>query len=261
MHMKQSQLARKGMILAAFTISLDHNSCSAQTVPDPATPPGSGRSPSYVSAPPLLAGDAMPPHAVPTGIADYTSGSKFPTIEGGSNRALILTPGFRRGESLMQYRESAPYPKVSHIMVNGKSYQYIDQDSPAGGATPRSNNWYYGGIPTVGKVGRYFVILAVVVGTILLAFAAFGVILGQQNAGAKVTFSAGGLMLLFMAFTIWKVAQANMVNWNEGGKVDENKSRLPHQIILPDVVPSSQSPVAPGTPPRSGIPVAPLGSQ
>lgn len=201
---------------------------------------------------------------VSSGKADRTSGSNFPTIEGGMNKAQILQLGSRRREQLMQYTEVHPYPNVTHITIDGRDYQYIAADDPAGGTKKRNDKFDYGGISTVRVISRYFVILAVVVATILMAFGAYGIILGHENAGSKVVFCAGGLMLLLMSFTMWKVLQANMVSLNDGGITDENQVQLPRQILLPDEVPRSAGaptinfPLAPIAAPRSGIPVAPL---
>lgn len=241
---------RTSQLVLLILIALNSTAAQAEA---PAYYPGDGPIPA-----PVTTGDLQAPPPVTSGKADSGSGTRFDTVLGGTNRAQILTPGSRRNETLMQYTETVPYPKVSHVTINGKDYQYIDRDAPADGYPKEQNKWIYGGIPTVKVLSRYFVILAAVVSTVLMAFGAFGVSLGHENAGSKITFCAGGLMLLFMAFTIWKVAQANMVNYNEGDPVDGINPKLARQILLPDAMPRQSSPPVPDLPRRSGVPVAPL---
>jgi hypothetical protein len=204
-----------------------------------------------------IQGDSGNPLPVPTGQADTGSGSSFNTVPGGTNRAPILVKGSRRGNTLMQYSEVHPYPGVKFVTIQGKRYQYIYADSPASGYPRETNKWTYGGLPSVRTLSRYLVILGVVVATILMAFGAYGVVLGEQNAGTKIIHTAGGLMLLFMAFTIWKLVQANMVGLDDQNQWDANTHKPQDQILLPETVPDPVTPQAPLAPQRSGVPVLP----
>jgi hypothetical protein len=215
-------------------------------------PIGSGTAPL-----PVIPGDSGAAPSVPTGQADQTSGSRFSTVPGDTYKAPVLVQGSRRGQTLMQYTEKAPYPNVTHITIQGKDYQYINSDSPATANPNNSNNWIYGGMPTVQVLSRYLVILGVVVATILMAQASFGMVMGEDGAGARVIYTAGGLMLLLMAFTIWKVVQANMASLNEKGPWDAVNGLPAHQILYPDPPPKNNIPQPANAPARSGIPVLP----
>ncbi len=224
------------------------------TVPEPGMPPpiGDGITPA-----PIFPGDTQLPAPVGSGQADPGSGTNFPTVAGDTYKAPILVKGSRRGETLMQFTEQHDYPNVKYIMIQGKRYQYIDRDSPAIGNPKKPNNWIYGGLPTVQVLSRYLIMIAVVVATILMAFAAFGMVLGEENAGARVIRTAGGFMLLLMAFTIWKIILANLAGLNDAGPWDASSNKLPPQILLPDPAPRQELPQVPTTPPRSGLPVYP----
>jgi hypothetical protein len=200
--------------------------------------------------------DAAPAHVV-GGKADQTAGSRFPTVPGDGYKAPVLVKGSRRGETLMQYTEQYPYPKTTHITIGGKDYLYIDSDSPAEGDPKYANKWKFGGLPTIAKFGRMLILIGVVVATIFTAIAAYGMVMGEENAGSRVVFSVAGLMLLLMSFTIWKVVQANMANLNDNGPWDAGIHKLPPRILLPDTVPEKIPPKTEDSPPRSGIPVYP----
>jgi hypothetical protein len=206
---------------------------------------------------PEISGDKGAVPLVPTGQADQTTGSRFSTVPGDTYKAPILVQGSRRGQTLMQYTAKYPYPNVTHITIQGKDYQYINSDSPATANPNNTNKWIYGGLPTVQTLSRYLVILGVVVATILMAQASFGMVMGEENAGARVIHTAAGLMLLFMAFTIWKVVQANMASLNDQGPWDKNSGFPAHKIVLPDPAQMDHTPPPVNAPARSGIPVLP----
>jgi hypothetical protein len=224
---------------------------TALPIPEP-PPIGDGANP-----PIEVKGDAEPAPLAPTGQADRTTGSRFPTVPGDTYKAPILVLGSRRGESLMQYTERYPYPQTKYVTIDGVRYQYIDTDAPATGFPKEANGFTYGGLRSVKTLSRFFVIAAVVAATVLMAFAAFGVIQGEQNAGQKVTHTAGGLMLLFMAFTIWKLILANMASLDNKGPWDAINHKADQHILLPVPAPQPNIPQAPAASPRSGLPVFP----
>jgi hypothetical protein len=224
---------------------------TAAPIPEP-PPVGDGPNP-----PPEMKGDTGELPHVPSGHADPGTGSRFETVPGDTYKAPILVLGNRRGNNVMQYTEKYPYPNTKQVTIDGVVYQYIDTDSPAPGFPKEKSRFYYGGLPSVKTLSRFFVIAAVVASTIMMAFAAYGVIQGEQNAGAKVTHTAGGLMLLFMAYTIWKLILANMSSFDNQGPWDTINHKAPEQILLPVAVPRAAIPQAPPSPPRSGIPVLP----
>lgn len=203
-----------------------------------------------------IKGDTGTPQTVPTDTADKTNGSWFKTMPGGATIAPVLVPGTRRGIQVMQYTETAPYPQTTMITIGGKQYQYINSDSPAPGYPKEQNSWFYGGLPTVQTLSRFLIIAAVVIATILMAWAAYAVVMGQDGAGARVIGTAGGLILLLMSFTIWKIIQANAAGYNDQGKWDTINDGLPPRIILPTQL-QTQYPAQPNRPARSGVPVLP----
>jgi hypothetical protein len=231
-----------------------HEAADVAPLLGPPPPIGDG------TEPPLeIKGDTEQAPHVPTGHADPTTGSRFATVPGDTYKAPILVRGARHGDTLMQYTEKYPYPNVKHVTIDGKRYQYIDTDSPAAGFPKEANRFKYGGLPHVQILARYLVILGVVAATVMMAFAAYSVVLGEDGAGARVIHIAGGLMLLFMAFTIWKIAQANMRGLDDNGRWDVSNHMPADKILLPDPRPRQAVPEPPAVPPplRSGVPVYP----
>jgi hypothetical protein len=224
---------------------------TALPIPEP-PPIGDGLDPL-----PEIKGDTEQAQHVPTGKADPGTGSRFGTVPGDTYKAPILVTGTRHGDTLMQYTEKYPYPNTKFVTIDGVRYSYIDTDSPAPGFPKEANSFTYGGLPSVKTLSRFFVIAAVVAATVLMAFAAFGVVQGEQNAGMKVTHTAGGLMLLFMAFTIWKLILANMASLDNKGPWDTINHKAAEHILLPDPAPQPVIPQPPASPPRSGVPVFP----
>lgn len=86
---------------------------------------------------------------------------------------------------------------------------FIAADQPGQGYPRYESNGIEPKNQEIREFSRYLVIKGVVVACIMLAFAAAGVIFGAQHAGGKVIAAAGGLMLLLMAYSIWKVDMYN----------------------------------------------------
>ena len=86
-----------------------------------------------------------------------------------------------------------------------------------------------GPVPTVRKFSRYLVILGVVAATVFMVFAAFSVIAGDRDGGSRVVSTAGGLVLLLMAFTIWKVVEVESSTQRPGKhSADDNRPVNPY---------------------------------
>jgi len=257
------------MTVCAVSSQMAHAQQAYTTFSNPLNPVASHEAPNVAPAsgmpPPIgdgatprpeIPGDTEPPPPVPTGKADTGTGSRFDTVPGDTNRPPILVLGKRHGDQVMQYTENYG-PSPGYEIINGRKYIYADAPAAGAGYFKDPNKFKYGGLPTVQKLSRYFVILAVVAATIFMAFAAYGVVIGEQDAGARVIHTAGGLMLLLMAFTIWKVLQANMVSLDDEGPWDANNHKLPHHILLPEALPKNAGPQGPARPARSGVPVLP----
>jgi hypothetical protein len=110
----------------------------------------------------------------------------------------------------------APYPETSasaSSMPNGIERKQIISDAntsigPATNATTSSTHLQN----TIRKYCRYLVILAVVFSCIFMVFAAIGMQFGDRNAAGRIISTLGGLMLILMSFSIWKVIMINQEN-------------------------------------------------
>jgi hypothetical protein len=87
---------------------------------------------------------------------------------------------------------------------------------------------FQGPIPTARTFSRYLVILGVVFGTVFITLAGWGMVFGSQYGGARTIGAAGGLILLLMGYTIWKVVQMNTFHANTTGWASFNRGQL-HQ--------------------------------
>lgn len=122
---------------------------------------------------------------------------------------------------------------------------------------------YKGPLPSIRTITRLFVVLGIVCATVYLGFAAFSVINGQMHSGSKVLGTAAGVMLLVMAYTIYKVLLVNAIyktSDNETADVLRHLSNLgevpgtDRNFADTPIIPLSTS----GGIPRSGLKVQPL---
>jgi hypothetical protein len=67
-------------------------------------------------------------------------------------------------------------------------------------------------LPTARVCARYFVMVAIAFSTVFLIFASSSIIFGQAHGGPRVIATGGGLMLLLMGYSIYKVAVINLFN-------------------------------------------------
>ena len=58
-------------------------------------------------------------------------------------------------------------------------------------------------LPTVRKFGRWAVLLGVVYATVMLAIAAYGIVMSHRSSADKVISTMAGLIVLLMAYTIY----------------------------------------------------------
>jgi hypothetical protein len=119
----------------------------------------------------------------------------------------------------------------TQIVDNGGSNggtQRVNNGGPRGDANKESDTMlahakqgnaydFQGPLPTVRIFSRYLVILGVVCATIFISLAAWSMVFGSPYGASRVIGAAGGLILLLMGYTIWKVVQMNTFNANTTG--------------------------------------------
>lgn len=112
-------------------------------------------------------------------------------------------------------------------------------------------------LPSVKPFCKILVILGVVFATVYMVFAAYSVVLGHKDAGSRVTGAAGGLILLLMAYSIYKVVMINALRipWTGGVDTIESLEAHPRQPLQ-----SANTPIVPAAPAanRSNMPVRPF---
>lgn len=161
---------------------------------------------------------------------------------------------------------SAPYPQTSD---NG-GRNAITGDNPAAGypKTTAAYTWQPV-LPTVKTFCRWLVITGVVMATIWMAMAAYGMVLGTPYAGSRVVGTAMGLMMLLSAFTIWKIVQMNTMNVAANMQINPAPPATNTQVTsqnrpFDNEMQPSAAPGLPGLPnaaqfpQRDGLPVQPL---
>lgn len=124
-------------------------------------------------------------------------------------------------------------------------------------------------LTTVRLFCRWLVLLGAVIACVYMAFAAFSLVQGDREAGGRILGTAGGLILLLMSFSIWKVVLYNtryfgfnMAQNQHNSPGDfQRKSRSAKPAMVP-LLPADTPvvPSAPTQPIRSNLPVNPLGA-
>jgi len=188
-------------------------------------PPGSGDAPV-----PVTQGDGGGPTPPPTGQADRTNGSHFGTVPERAKAPGVGDP--EGGQGASPHQDSPPF-----------------QGDPVPGP-----------LPTIRWFCRYLVISGVVCACIFMIFTACSVTLGHRDSGQRVIASAGGLMLLLMGYTIWRLVYMHITGTQPNGPWDQVYRRPPPQLVN---LQPADTPVVPGGgggARRSGPPVLPLGA-
>jgi len=67
-------------------------------------------------------------------------------------------------------------------------------------------------LPTVRRFSAYAVLLGVVFATILFSLAAYALTMGERGSGQRIIGTAAGLIILLMAFTIYRLLISNAIN-------------------------------------------------
>ncbi|MGH9553018.1 MAG: hypothetical protein ACRD3W_26805, partial [Terriglobales bacterium] len=100
-----------------------------------------------------------------------------------------------------RYVTSANQARLAQISGNPDWKQVVADNAP-----PTTRVFI---LPKVHEFCRYLVILGVVCSTIFMILAATGYMFGHREADARVIGAIAGLMVLLMAFTIWKIVMRN----------------------------------------------------
>ncbi len=124
----------------------------------------------------------------------------------------ILYPPPGTGGSIYRYSGTPAPGDTIRGTPQTTERSYIDTDQPGQGYPRYTNQEIKSPRQPIREFSRYLVLKGAVVACIMLIFAAAGVIFGAQHAGGKVIAAAAGLILLFMAFAIWKVDMYNALN-------------------------------------------------
>jgi len=162
-----------------------------------------------------------------------------------SGQAVIQADATAHQLELIQFvlTPSANDLQIGVSTINQKSAKKIEKDPTAEQWSnlrkSQDNSLYLGAgiLPTARVCARYFVMAAVAFATVYLIFAASSIIFGQAHGGPRVVAACGGLMLLLMGFTIYKVAVINLFNAN--GTIQQNADIIKHfsnqgQVALPN---------------------------
>ncbi len=203
------------------------------------------------------------PDSLPQDVRDRVSGILGVNLNSGE-QATEVTASDAQLEQLQD--ALAPYPQAQD---NG-GRKVINSDSP-NAAYPKPDHesiYAFGGpVPTVQTFARYLVILGVVAATIWMSLAAYSMVMGHPYGGARVFGAAAGLMMLLCGYTIWKIVQMNTFDANSpdnSGQPGFVANRPAGGLVQDAFMSRPNVPANPGAtggaPPRSGIPVIPLGN-
>jgi len=237
----------------------------APVAPGPPPPLGSGDTAPLVTAGDSLASRAKPP----TGKVDTTSGSKFRTeLEKVRKPPSPSTSTLGGASFTIESQPPSPNGMGHGITIGGRLVVDLDylqkpkqQNSDPFALPPTSNNLSVKSkLMTIRQFARFLVKLGVVFATVMMIFAAFAVILGRREGGARVVSTAGGLILLLMAYTIWKQVMLNTRYFGDYPPVNPDRIERRPPPTLVNLGPA-KTPVVPAAPVRlrSKIEVKPLG--
>jgi hypothetical protein len=167
-------------------------------------------------------------------------------------------------DQIAQVQEAlASYPQTTD--VDGRK-KIVGDNPGAGYPKPgRTSRYRFDGqLPTVATFSRYLVILGVVVATVFMSLAAYSVVMGSRDGGARVIGAASGLLFLMAAYTIYKIVTMNTFGGNS--RDTARAENRPQSGLVQDAF--MTRPQVPATPAggsnsgtnRGGVPVQPLGN-
>jgi hypothetical protein len=115
-------------------------------------------------------------------------------------------------------------------------------------------------LPIVVPFSRYFVLLGVIFATVLIAKAAYSMVMGHAYAGTRAVAVIAGLMTLVSAFTIYKIVILNLLHSNSTTVTNNMKVTSTGDAPIDPHLPINPPTVTTTRPQRSGVPVIPLSS-
>lgn len=197
------------------------------------------------------------------------------------DRAPELGPGTNTNDEQLEQIQQRQYPYVG-FSLNGPLYRRrivtptetrtvpvpskrVWSDRPGGAPRTQQNNQVWrtleqqrAPIPTVQLFSRMLVIAGVVFATVFMAFAAFSVVLGHPHGGQRVIGASAGLMLLLMAYSIYKVVMINAFRFPNAATVTITQlDPSARRDLLPANTPATPA-EAPPAAPRSNLRVRPF---
>lgn len=231
---------------------------SAPTVVEPLP---RGVAPAPGSPPPPGSG------AVPAPLTPGDAGVSPPPPSGNANSPSVIRPDFPQ-QVLPPRRVQNPQPTQQPWPTNwqrdGQGRKKIVGDEPGPRWRQPNQLWFEheranAPIPTVKIFCRLLVIAGAVFATVLVSIAAMGVAFGHRDSGQRVVGSAGGLILLFMAYTIYKIVVINAFRFGSDDTA-EVIVRPPYErdAYQPANTPSNPPAAPAGGMPRSNLPVVPF---
>jgi hypothetical protein len=182
-----------------------------------------------------------------------------------------------------------PYPDKGASVIGGRKWIPM-RAQPADGITPkpveRSSRMFViplqnpayprlssekSRLTTVRQFCRFLVLMGVIFGTVFVIFSAYGLVQGHRDAAGRLTFSAGGLILLLGAYIIWKIDMLNTHYYENTVQQVNYGPPNTYPATSKEGSSSAQAPLSPNdTPdprkgggrgaPRSNMPVSPLGA-
>jgi hypothetical protein len=198
-------------------------------------PPGQGIHPA-----PVISADTMPPPAVPTGSSPEYSGSTFHTIP--ERLPIIInlrtdayshnTHQYLGKRVVLTFRTNALNAMQMDLinvilqldansdLVKGKHNISVDVNEeqllqiqevlvPPAHHGQSQRMWLFHYLPVVRKFGCWVIGLGVVFATVMVSLAAYGVIMSHRGSADRVISTVAGLMILFMAYTIYCLLASN----------------------------------------------------
>jgi hypothetical protein len=193
---------------------------------------------------PLIAGDTAPSPLVATGSSNYTNSSIFsvspeqiPLIINlrtdtyshnthqymGKRNVLTLRTNTLNAmqtdlvAAILQLNLNAGKANSSHNMIIDVNESQLAQIqnvlvSSVHNHQTSQQTWLFNYLPVVRRFCHWAVMLGVVFATIMLAVAAYGVVMSHRGSADKVISTVAGLMVLLMAYTIYCLLIANAGN-------------------------------------------------
>ncbi len=129
-----------------------------------------------------------------------------------SQSAIWLDVNNKQLEQIQRVIAPSANDLSSIVHLDSDQRKHIFQDSTAN-IELKSGQWF-SRLPVVRQFSRYSILFGVVMATVLFSLAAYGLTMGERGSGQRIIGTAAGLLILLMAFTIYKLLVNNMINSN-----------------------------------------------